>query len=123
VFATEFLADALVTTSMRSMPSACGAFDGHPMAEWIASYRAVESLDFDTLAPGHGALFKKADVIEARQFFEDLRAEVSAGMAAGRSLDELKKTITLEKYQDWAYFVRLREGNIAAAYENLKHHP
>jgi len=124
VFATEFLADALVTTSMRSMPSACGVFDGHPLAEWIKSYRTVEAIDFDTLATGHGsALFKKADVAEARQFFEDLRAEVSAGMASGKSLDELKKTITLEKYKDWAYFARLREANIAAAYENLKHHP
>jgi glyoxylase-like metal-dependent hydrolase (beta-lactamase superfamily II) len=124
VFATEFLADALVTTSMRSLPSGCGAFDGHPMAEWIKSYQAVETLDFDTLATGHGAaLFKKADVAEARQYFEDLRDAVSAGMAAGKSLEELKKTITLEKYKDWAYFARLREGNIAAAYENLKHHP
>ena len=124
VFATEFLADALVTTSMRSMPSACGAFDGHPMAEWIKSYRAVESLDFDTLATGHGsALFRKTDVAEARQFFEDLRADVSAGMAAGKSLEELKKTITLDKYKDWAYFARLREANIAAAYQNLKNHP
>ena len=123
VFATEFVADALVTTSMRSMPSACGAFDGHPMAEWIKSYRTVEALDFDTLAPGHGALFRKADVTEARQFFEDLQAEVSAGMAAGKSLDELKKTITLEKYKDWAYFARLKEANIVAAYENLKHRP
>ena len=124
VFATEFLADALVTTSMRSLPSGCGAFDGHPMAEWIKSYQAVEALDFETLATGHGsALFKKADVVEARQYFEDLQAAMSAGMAAGRSLEELKKTITLEKYKDWAYFARLREGNIAAAYENLKHHP
>jgi glyoxylase-like metal-dependent hydrolase (beta-lactamase superfamily II) len=123
VFATEFLADALVTTSMRSMPSACGAFDGHPMAEWIKSYRTVEALDFDILAPGHGALFKKADVTEAREFFEDLRAQVSAGMAAGKTLDELKTSIALDKYKAWAYFDRLREANIAAAYTNLKHHP
>jgi glyoxylase-like metal-dependent hydrolase (beta-lactamase superfamily II) len=123
VFATEFLADALVTTSMRSLPSACGAFDGHPMAEWIKSYRTVEALDFDVLAPGHGAVFTKSDVTETREFFEDLRNQVSAGMAAGRTLDELKKSITLEKYRDWAYFDRLREANIAAAYMNLKNHP
>ena len=49
VFATEFLADALVTTSMRSLPSACSAFDGSPMSEWIRSYRTVEALDFDIL--------------------------------------------------------------------------
>jgi hypothetical protein len=64
VFATEFLADALVTTSMRSLPSACGAFDGSPMSEWIRSYAVVEGLDFDVLAPGHGSVFKKADVID-----------------------------------------------------------
>ena len=120
VFATEFLADALVTTSMRSLPSACGAFDGSPMSEWIRSYRAVEALDFDVLAPGHGNTFTKADVVEARIFFEDLKAEVSAGMAAGKSLQELQQTITLSKYKGWAYYDRLRASNIAAAYNNLK---
>ena len=120
VFATEFLADALVTTSMRSLPSACGAFDGSSMSEWIRSYRAVEALDFDVLAPGHGNTFTKADVVEARTFFEDLKAEVSAGMAAGKSLQELQQTITLSPYKEWAYYERLRASNIAAAYNNLK---
>src|SRR6185503_18159169 len=108
VFATEFLADALVTTSMRSLPSACGAFDGSPMAEWIKSYRTVEALDFDVLAPGHGNVFTKQDVVESRQFFEDLRAEVSAGMAAGKPLEDLQRTMTLEKYKGWANYDRLR---------------
>jgi hypothetical protein len=88
-----------------------------------SSYRTVEALDFDVLVPGHGGLFKKADVVEARQFFEDLRSDVAAGMAAGKTLEELKKTIALAKYKDWAYFDRLREANIAGAYTNLKHHP
>jgi glyoxylase-like metal-dependent hydrolase (beta-lactamase superfamily II) len=120
VFATEFLADALVSTNIRSLPSACGPFDGSPMSEWIRSYAVVEALDFDVLAPGHGSLFKKADVTEARIFFEDLRREVSAGLAAGKSLQELQKTITLSKYKDWANYERLRAANIAAAYDNLK---
>jgi glyoxylase-like metal-dependent hydrolase (beta-lactamase superfamily II) len=54
LFATEFLADALVTTNPRSFPSTCSAFDRHPLAEWIRSYRAVEAMDFDRVAPGHG---------------------------------------------------------------------
>ena len=120
VFATEFLADALVTTTMRSMPSACGAFDGSPMAEWIGSYRAVEALDFDVLAPGHGSLFAKRDVTEAREFFEDLREDVDAGMRAGKSLQELQQTLLLEKYRGWANYERLRAANITAAYHNLK---
>ena len=41
-------------------------------------------------------------------------------MAAGRSLEELQKTITLDRYKSWAYYERLRAANIAAAYQNLK---
>jgi glyoxylase-like metal-dependent hydrolase (beta-lactamase superfamily II) len=119
VFATEFLADALVTDDIRSLPSACGPFDGSPLADWIASYRSVEALDFDILAPGHGALFAKSDVTDTRRYFEDLVAAVSAGMAEGKSLDELKETLQLEGYEDWAHYERLRSNNIEAAYRNL----
>ena len=120
-FAADFPADALVIGSLRSLPSACGNFDQHPMSEWIRSYKTIEGLDVDLIAGGHGAaLFKKSDVTEARQFFEDLASAVSAGMSQGKSLDEMKRTILLEKYKDWAYYQRLREDNIEAAYNNLK---
>ncbi|HZJ32865.1 MAG TPA: MBL fold metallo-hydrolase [Vicinamibacterales bacterium] len=121
VFATEFLADALVTTNIKSLPSACGPFDGSPLSEWLKSYRTVESLDFDILAAGHGTgLFKKADVAMTREFFEDLIAAVSAGMKQGKSLEDMEKTILLEKYKDWAQYDRLRVYNIRSAYQNLK---
>ncbi len=104
-FSADFPADALVLTSLRSMPSACSAFDRHPMAEWIKSFRTIESLDFDILAQGHGVVsFTKADVAELRGFFEDLRDEVTQGMAHGKSLAELEDTVLLEKYKDWAYY-------------------
>ena len=120
VFSADFPADALVTTSMRSMPSSCGAFDQHPLSEWIRSYRTIEALDFDILAQGHGAvLFTKADVTEGREYFEYLRDQVSAGMAAGKSLDVLRDTLMLEKYKSWAFYDRLRVMNIEAAYHNL----
>jgi glyoxylase-like metal-dependent hydrolase (beta-lactamase superfamily II) len=120
-FAADFPADALVGMSLRSLPSACGNFDNHPLSEWIKSFKTIESLDFDLLAGGHGgAPFKKADIAEARQYFEDLAKAVSEGMAQGKSLDELKRTILLEKYKDWAYYARLREDDIEAAYNNLK---
>jgi len=120
VFSTDFPADALVTQSMRSLPSACGAFDQHPMSEWIKSYHTIEALDFDILAQGHGAvLFTKADVTEGREYFEYLRDQVSAAMSKGESLDEMRRTLMLEKYKDWANYDRLRVMNIEAAYHNL----
>lgn len=56
---------------------------------------------------------------EARRCFENLMAAVSTGMAHGKSLEELKRTNRLEKYQNWAFYDRLREDNIEAAYFNL----
>jgi glyoxylase-like metal-dependent hydrolase (beta-lactamase superfamily II) len=120
VFATEFLADALVTDEIRSLPSGCGPFDGSPLAEWIKSYRTVEALDFDVVAPGHGAVFDKQYVTVTRQYFEDLAAAVSAGMAQGRSLEELKQTLELPQYREWVNYERLRAKNVEAAYWNLK---
>lgn len=120
LFATEFLADALVTDEIRSLPSACGPFDGSPLAEWIKSYRTVEALDFDQVAGGHGAMFDKRYVTETRQYFEHLVAAVSAGMARGQSLDELKNALELPEYREWRNYDRLRVKNIEAAYWNLK---
>ena len=82
-----------MTTNIKSLPSACGPFDGNPLSEWLKSYRTVEALDFDVLAAGHGTgLFKKADVATTREFFEDLIAAVSAGIRQGKSLEEMEKT-------------------------------
>jgi glyoxylase-like metal-dependent hydrolase (beta-lactamase superfamily II) len=119
VFATEFLADALVTANPRSLPSTCSAFDRHPLSEWIASYRAVEALDFDRVAPGHGSVFDKPVVTETREFFEYLVEQVSAGIRSGRPLADLKESITLERYKGWANYERLRRMTVEAAYVNL----
>jgi hypothetical protein len=109
-----------VTDNSRSLPSACGPFDGSPLAEWIKSYRTVEDLDFDILVTGHGsALSDKAVVRDTRQFFEDLRAEAAAGMAAGQTLEQLKESVRLERYRGWANYDRLRAYNVEAAYRNL----
>jgi glyoxylase-like metal-dependent hydrolase (beta-lactamase superfamily II) len=120
LFATEFLADALVASDARALPSACGPFDGNPLAEWIESYETVEALDFDVLVTGHGApLYDKSLVAETREYFEYLRDEVAAGMAAGQTLEQLKESVRLERYRDWANYERLRAYNVEAAYRNL----
>ncbi len=99
-FSVDFPADALVTNSMRSLPSACGVFDQHPMSEWLRSFRSIEALDWDVLVQGHGLVtFTKADVAELRGFYEDLRNAVTAGMAEGKSLAELKRTAAAGKVQ------------------------
>jgi glyoxylase-like metal-dependent hydrolase (beta-lactamase superfamily II) len=121
LFTADFPADVLVQDTMRSLPSGCGPFDGHPMSEWIRSYRTLESLDFDELLGGHGwKTFRKQDIVEGREYFQYLTKEVSAAMSKGLSLEEMKRTITLEPYKDWKYYQQSRAMNIEAAYYNLK---
>ena len=121
LFTTDFPADALVLQSMRSLPSACGPFDGHSMDEWIKSYRTLEALDFDIAVGGHGgAQFTKQDITEGRQFFEYLKREVLTAMSQGQSLEQMRKSILLEPYKDWRHYEQLRVPNIEAAYYNLK---
>jgi glyoxylase-like metal-dependent hydrolase (beta-lactamase superfamily II) len=121
LFSVDFPADALVQDTMRSLPSACGPFDGHPLEEWIRSYRTLEALDFDVSVGGHGTVpFTKADIAEGRVYLERLRDEVLAAMARGESLEQMKRSIRLEQYRDWRHYDRLREYTIEAAYRNLK---
>lgn len=121
LFTVDFPADALVQDSMRSLPSACGNFDGHPMDDWIRSYRALEALDFDISVGGHGnAHFTKRDLAEGREFMEFLKREVENAMRKGMSLEQMKQSIMLEPYREWRHYQQLRAPNIEAAYFNLK---
>jgi glyoxylase-like metal-dependent hydrolase (beta-lactamase superfamily II) len=78
------------------------AFDRLPMSTWIDSIRALESLDFDIVIGSHFDQGSKADVVLFRQYLEDLMASVQAGIKEGKSVEELQKTISLEKYRNFA---------------------
>jgi glyoxylase-like metal-dependent hydrolase (beta-lactamase superfamily II) len=71
------------------------------MPDWIESLKVVETMDFDILAPGHGALGTKANVIMFREYLQDLRGEVLRYAREGKSADEMKQLIKLPKYDAW----------------------
>lgn len=95
-------------------------FPDADLAGWIATLRALEAMDFDILAPGHGALGGKADVADHRRYLETLRDQVKAGMAAGKSVEELKQTVTMPEYASWGMYKEWREANVAGMYRLLQ---
>ena len=95
------------------------AFDRRPISTWIASIRALEALDFDILISSHWESGSKADLVEFREYLEDLQAAVAAGIKEGRSLEELQKTIRLDKYRDWAGYEMQLPAIIQSAYLSL----
>ena len=92
LFAVDFI--PVNSYAFRSFPDAY-------MPDWIDSLRVVEAMDFDVLAPGHGPLGTKANVVMFREYLQDLRAEVTRHAREGKSVDEIKQLVTLPKYAAW----------------------
>lgn len=107
IFAVDFI--PVKGVAFRDFPDAY-------LDEWIDSLRKVEAMEFDILAPGHGALGGKADVTNFRLYFEDLRAQVLAAARAGKSLEETKKSVDLSKYKDWGGYEQMGQLNIEGVY-------
>ena len=90
--------------------------------DWMKAIRRVEALDFDILVPGHGALGTKADVGDHRAYLDDLYAAVLEAARTGQSLDDMKRTIKLEKYKDWGQYKNWLPLNIEGMLSNINLH-
>ena len=86
---------------------------------WIDSLRQIETLDYDILAPAHGVMGTPVDIAEHRGYLEALRDGVQAGIDSGQSLDEIKRSVTLDAYRDWGSYDSWREMNIEGMYRFL----
>ena len=107
LFAVDFI-------PVRSMP-----FRNLPdwyLPDWVESLRAVEQMDFDILAPGHGPLGDKSDVKAMREYAEDLINAVAEAARAGQTLAEAQASIALPKYRDWSQYEEYLPLNIEGVY-------
>ena len=112
VFGADFMAVATV-------PGSNTMARGAPISEYVDAVKTVEALDFTTAAPAHGPLGTKADIVAHRQYFENLAARVSAGIAAGRTVEELTAAKIMDEYKDWIEYDEDNDVNIANAYRTL----
>ena len=94
-------------------------FPGSNVDDWIAQVKRVNELDFDILVGGHGPVGSKRDVGEGIIYLEELRAAVLEGLKAGKTVDELKRDIKMEKYRDWAAYDSWRELNVQGMARHL----
>jgi glyoxylase-like metal-dependent hydrolase (beta-lactamase superfamily II) len=113
LFAVDFI--PVKAVAFRDFPDAW-------LPDWIESLKRVEAMDFDILLPGHGPVGTKADVAAFRGYMEDLWQAVGDAVKAGKSVDEAKAEITLEKYKDWGQYEMFRELNVEGAYRHFALH-
>ena len=107
VFAVDFI--PVNAVGFRDWPDAY-------LEEWIESLKRVEAMEFDILAPGHGALGDKKHVTAFRGYIEDLRNQVLAAVRAGKTLEETKTLVDISRYKDWGGFQQMGALNIEGMY-------
>lgn len=119
-FPAERVAFTADTFTGRGIPNPYGDFEGQPLSSWIRAFRDVEAINFERFYPGHGAPATKAEIAARRAFFEDLVSEVSAGIRAGKTAEQLKAELALDKYKDWGNYAANRPLVVEAAFVNLR---
>ena len=92
------------------------------LPDWIKALKKLERIAFEILAPGHGSLGTKADLVAHRRYFEDLYAAVLAAMRAGQSLEEMQAGIKLDAYKDWGQYDAWLPLNIEGIYRQISLH-
>jgi glyoxylase-like metal-dependent hydrolase (beta-lactamase superfamily II) len=90
--------------------------------DWIEAVEKVEAMDFDTLVPGHGPMGTKADATAHREYLQALYDAVLDGARKGQSLDDMKKSITLDGFSTMGMYGKWRELNIEGMYRQVMLH-
>jgi hypothetical protein len=91
-------------------------FDHAPLDEWVAAIDQLQSLDFLMYVSSHWDDGTRQDLIDLGSFYRALQAAVRQGIAAGKSEQELLRTVKLDGYSEWADYDSNLAANVASAY-------
>ncbi len=89
------------------------------IGSWIDALTIINALDYEHALTGHALAGTKKDAVESQRYLEDISKGVAAGIAAGRSLAEIQKTLTLDAYKGFERWDTIREAHIAAVYATI----
>ena len=90
-----------------------------PIETWLAGIRIVEAQEFDIAVGGHGSSDDAEYVTLFREYLEELRDLVAAGIAEGKTVEELQESIYMDAYADWISYDEFRASNINDMYNML----
>jgi glyoxylase-like metal-dependent hydrolase (beta-lactamase superfamily II) len=88
--------------------------------DWIKFFKQVEAIDFDIVSASHTQVGTKADVALFRNFLEDLMAGVTAGVKAGKTVEELEASDMLSQYRWLLLYEARRNASIEDAYKYVQ---
>ncbi|MDA0282134.1 MAG: MBL fold metallo-hydrolase [Planctomycetota bacterium] len=87
---------------------------------WIRVLTEIGKLPIKSVAPGHGEASDANLVAAQKRYFVELREAIQHAIDAGRTLDEIKSSISLPFYKEWCGVdVKERTENIEHVYSEL----
>lgn len=78
-----------------------------PVGHWIEACRRIESMDVETVVPGHGPITDRAGAARMRGYLEFVRDEARQRFDAGLDVLEAAKDIPLGDYAAWGEAERI----------------
>ena len=72
-----------------------------PVGNWIRACELIESMDVETIVPGHGPITDKAGVRRVRSYLEYIRDEARIRFNAGLDAFEAARDIDLGPFAGW----------------------
>jgi cyclase len=86
------------------------------MEGWVATLRAMKTIEADIYLPPHGDLATVEDIDAFIDFIDAVGAGVRKAIDDGTSLDRIIETLTFDDYSDWRGYDR-RPRNLTAVYQ------
>ncbi|MDA0240286.1 MAG: MBL fold metallo-hydrolase [Proteobacteria bacterium] len=90
------------------------------IAGLLSQIKAVEALNFDIMAAGHSKIGKHSDARDTRVYIENLMAAVTTELKAGKSVDDVVKSVKMEDYKGWISYKQFLELNVRGMVKWLK---
>ena len=86
----------------------------------IGAISALEQMEVDIVAPGHGDVGTLEDLAAHRVYLEALKDQVTEMLRDGRSDDEIKAAIKMPEYRNWGSYDAWQQPNVQGMINYVK---
>jgi len=90
------------------------------LAQWIAALQRLSSVPARAVVPAHGWVSSPTDLGTVAAYIEALEQRTRQAYAAGASLLEAPRTVTVDEYRGWALYDSVHPRNVHHTYLELE---
>jgi glyoxylase-like metal-dependent hydrolase (beta-lactamase superfamily II) len=78
--------------------------------------------DVDIVVPGHGGITTQQSFLYVRDFLVALKERVLEQMVAGKGIEEILETVTMDDFSDYGWFKQWIRANVITMWELMYHY-